>query len=97
MNPEITIQEGIENDIGNLLGKSASVETASAFMAAYFQMKMHQGVVDLYDYTITDRKDLGFWARIEYSFAWNIGETKTANIGPNDTIKEAYKRAMAIV
>jgi hypothetical protein len=97
MNAELIIQEGIENDIANLLGKSESEWKADTLIADYFQKKIHEGVVDTYHYTLTDRKALGFWVYIEYTFAWNIAHTRTAYIGPDDTVKNAYDRAMGII
>jgi hypothetical protein len=97
MNVEIIIQEGIEQDIAELLEKSDTMEKASAFLCHYLQKKISEGVLDLYDYTLTDKKTLGIWVYIEYTFAWNVNNTIMLIIGPNKSNNSAYNRAMGVI
>lgn len=97
MNVEIALQEGIYNEISILLSKSNTVEKASSFVAHFFQKKVHEGVIDMYDYTIVDASPNGFHATIEYSFAWNISNTCSALVYPKHSPAAAFDRAMGVV
>lgn len=97
MNLEIEIQEGIYDDLSVLLSKSSTAEKASAFIAHFFQKKVSEGVVDMYDYTINDLGANGFSANVEYCFAWNITNTCSALVYPKRGPITAFDHAMSII
>lgn len=97
MNPEFEIQEGIYDDISILLSKSDTIEKASTFMVHYFQKKMSEGIVDMYDYTINNLGTNGFSATVEYSFAWNIANICSALVYPKRSPIAAFDHAMRII
>lgn len=97
MNPELEIQEGIYNEISELLSRADTVDKASAYIATYLQSKIGLGVIDTYDYTIIDLSANGFQANIEFSFTWNVAQTCNMLVYPNRSPAKAFDQAMSII
>lgn len=97
MNPELEIQDGIYEDLAELLEKADSLGKAGAFFVHYFQGKMNAGIIDMFDYQIVGNEKDGFTATVEFSFQWNVNNTCSMIVIPRDNPAKAYDRAMSIV
>jgi len=97
MNPEIEIQEGIYDDLSQLLSKANTIEQASAYFAPYFQGKIGTGIMDMYDYAIKDMGPDGLQAIVEFTFAWNIANTCNMLVIPKVSLAKKFDRAMGVI
>ena len=97
MNVEQAIRDGIYNEISELLGKADSMEKASAYLANYFQCKMHEGVIDMFDYSLDDMGPNGIHASVKYSYQWNVDNTCIMVVSPKRSLAKAFDHAMSVV
>ena len=97
MNVEISLQDGIYDDISVLLTRAVSVEKAGAYLANYLQRKMSEGIVDLYDYTITDMGIDGLKADVTFSFQWNAAHICSMLVYPKRSLAAAFDHAMGVI
>lgn len=97
MNVEIALQEGIYDNISELLSRATSIEKASGYIAAYLHMKLCEGVIDTFDYSIKDMGIDGIQAIVEFSFAWNVGNMCNMLVFPKRSPAKAFDHAMGVI
>ncbi len=97
MSVETDIQDGIYSSLSNLLAKADTYQKASGFVASYFQQKMNEGVIDVYDYNIKDCGVDGFHAEVEFLFAWKVHTYCKMLVIPSTSPGKAFDRAMGIL